>query len=164
MTDRAASAEPWSNESMRLLDLYVRGFKPVDVARELVEKYRVNHPDVFDSNPAHTDEQLLASAEVKFNQYGFTGEEWHKVVEQGCALHDALMTAEGDWDQESHVIMECLTAREKELLEAHKEIARLAEVVKELRGGWKSEWERAEKAEAALALVIVAYEGMKEGK
>lgn len=54
----------WTDEAMRLLDLYVRGFAPVDVARELVGKYRALPENIgrtiFDSNPAYTDAQLLA--------------------------------------------------------------------------------------------------------
>jgi len=45
----------WTDEAMCLLDLYVRGFVPADVARVLVDKYR-DLPenlgrDIFDSNP-----------------------------------------------------------------------------------------------------------------
>lgn len=68
--------ESWADEVMRLLDLYVRGFRPEDVARDLVEKYRVLSEnadrDIFDSNPAHTDEQLQvisgAGEDVKFKR------------------------------------------------------------------------------------------------
>lgn len=61
----------------------------------------------------------------KLNQYGFTTVEWHEVVEQASELHDGLMKAEGDWDQESHVIIQCLVKRKQELLAALKENARL---------------------------------------
>lgn len=63
-------AGQWTDEMARLLDLYVRGddhggvFRPTDVARVLVEKYRelpgnVGR-DIFDSNPAYGDGELLA--------------------------------------------------------------------------------------------------------
>lgn len=44
----------WTDEAMRLLDLYVRGFVPIDVARVLVDKYRIRPEnidrDIFDRN------------------------------------------------------------------------------------------------------------------
>lgn len=58
----------WTDESMHLLDLYVRGFAPVDVARVLVEKYRALPGnvgrDIFDGNPAYTDGELLGDVKL----------------------------------------------------------------------------------------------------
>jgi hypothetical protein len=62
---------------------------------------------------------------TKVNQYGFTAAQWEEVVTQGCVLHDDLMMAEGDWDQESHVIMQCLIKRKQEQLELRAEIENL---------------------------------------
>ena len=50
----------------------------------------------------------------KLNQYGFTRAEWQEVVDQASELHDALMAAQGDWDQESHMIIQCLVKRKQE--------------------------------------------------
>jgi hypothetical protein len=58
----------------------------------------------------------------KGNQYVFTRAEWDDVVTQAGNLHDKLMAAEGDWDQESYEIIQCLVKRKQEQLAIAKPV------------------------------------------
>lgn len=149
---------PWTDEAVRLLDLYVRGFVPIDVARELVGKYRAlpenEGRNIFNSNPAYTDAQLLAFQKER-------GED--KLPELDVSPEEEAI-AKGNYPDRPHLKgfhhdLQCLRqrelCRERQLLAALKENAFQKLLMDEMRELHYSETMlivgRAEQAEAKLA-------------